>query len=116
MMKTHIILDFYKTDRDVMAKTANLKIAIDKALVKLGVSINKDNYIQFEPEGVTATIIADGFHFSIHTWPEFLSCAIDLYTDRKADFASELAEALEFEFNATEHDMKVLRRGPSLLS
>lgn len=114
MITTHIILDFYKADRATLATSAALKAAIDSALVELGVNLNLDNYIQFEPEGVTATVVADGFHFSIHTWPEFHSCAIDLYTDRKAVFATELAKALDKAFQAQEHDMKVLNRDRDL--
>ncbi|MDD9898566.1 MAG: S-adenosylmethionine decarboxylase [Candidatus Melainabacteria bacterium] len=115
MVTTHIILDFYKADRATLATSDKLKAAIDSALVKLGVVLNQDNYIQFEPEGVTATVIADGFHFSIHTWPEFHSCAIDLYTNRKASFATELAQALDKAFMAQEHDMKVLKRNPVII-
>lgn len=93
-----------------MARTSDLKVAIDSALNSLGINIIKDNYIQFEPEGVTATVIAEAFHFSIHTWPEFHSCAIDLYTNRPAVFATDLAKALELSFMAQEHDLKVLGR------
>ena len=115
MVTTHIILDFYKADRATLATGTALKAAIDSALENLGVSLNQDNYIQFEPEGVTATVLADGFHFSIHTWPEFHSCAIDLYTNREAVFATELAQALDKAFMAQEHDMKVLRRNPTIV-
>lgn len=114
MLKTHVTLDFYKADSEILAKTEALKAAIDSAIESLNLKTSNDNYIQFQPFGVTATVITDAFIFSIHTWPEHQSCAIDLYTARDYSFACEVASALKREFNAQEHDLKVLDRTKSI--
>lgn len=114
MLKTHVTLDFYKADSDILAKSESLKAAIDAAIDSLTLKISNDNYIQFQPQGVTATVITDAFIFSIHTWPEHQSCAIDLYTARDYNFASEVAQALKREFKALEYDLKVLDRTKSI--
>lgn len=110
MIKTHIIVDFYKADRYTLAKTENLRAAIERALLHLGVEVCNDNYIQFEPEGATATVVTKIFHFSIHTWPEYYSCTLDLYSSEDATYASNVAEALKQEFLAKEYDLKILPR------
>jgi S-adenosylmethionine decarboxylase proenzyme len=110
VIRTHIIFEFYKADRDVLAKTENLKMAIDKALSDLNLSLRQDSYIQFEPEGVTATVVGEFFHFSIHTWPEFMSCAVDLYTAKDQFYGREIANALARQFKAQEYDLKILTR------
>lgn len=66
--------------------------------------------MQFEPQGVTATIVSELFHFSIHTWPEFGSCAVDLYSLKEYDFARSIADVLKLAFEANEYDLKVMHR------
>lgn len=114
MLKTHVTLDFYKADSEILAKSEALKVAIEAAVKTLNLKISNDNYIQFQPQGVTATVITDAFIFSIHTWPEHESCAIDLYTARDYNFAGEVAQALKHELKAQEYDLKVLDRTKSI--
>jgi S-adenosylmethionine decarboxylase proenzyme len=110
MIKSHIIVDFYKADADILATVSLLQIAIEQALAGLGLSIKENTYYQFEPEGVTATIVAEDMHFNIHTWPEHRSCAIDLYSSRDHSFTTQVARALQESFKASEYDMRTLSR------
>lgn len=110
MIKTHIIVDFYKAEPEILALANQLKSAIDKALSDLDLQVRQESYIQFEPQGVTATVVGDLFHFSIHTWPEYGSCAIDLYSAREYGFARAIAENLKTQFKALEYDLKLLDR------
>lgn len=110
MIKTHIIVDFYSAKPEIFARNEALKTAIEKALASLNLGIVQDSFIQFEPQGVTATIVGNGFHFSIHTWPEHGSCAIDLYSSKDHDFARSIASALKTAFEAGEYDLKILDR------
>ncbi len=109
MIKTHIIVDFYKADKTTLAKAEELKAAIDRVLCNLDLEACNDNYIQFEPQGVTATVVTKDFHFSIHTWPEYRACAVDLYSTKDKHFASKVAEALKKELLSEEYDLKVVR-------
>ncbi len=110
MIKTHIIVDFYVANPETLARSENLRAAIESACFSLGHRIRQDNYIQFEPFGVTATVVSDLFHFSIHTWPEHCSCAVDLYSARDNDFAKEITEALKINFESKEYDFKIMDR------
>lgn len=110
MAKSHAIIDFYKADAQILAKTSELKAAIERACKSLDLEIIEDIFYQFEPEGVTATIKCAQMHFNIHTWPEFRSCAIDLYSSRGHDFTSQIAVALQNELKASEHDKKFMNR------
>jgi S-adenosylmethionine/arginine decarboxylase-like enzyme len=110
VIRTHIIFEFYKADRDILATTGALKAAVDRAMASLNLSPRQDSYIQFEPEGVTATVVGEFFHFSIHTWPEFMSCAVDLYTAQDQFYGREIANALTIAFKAQEYDLKILTR------
>jgi S-adenosylmethionine decarboxylase len=115
MIKTHVTVDFYSAESRIFEKTELLKVAITKALNSLDLSVRQDSYIQFEPVGVTATVVGENFHFSIHTWPEHESCAIDLYSSQGQSFARNIAEALKQEFRASEYDIKFLDRSKNLI-
>jgi N4-bis(aminopropyl)spermidine synthase len=110
MIKTHITLDFYQAEPQILALNKNLGDAINSALKSLNLEVKQDSYIQFEPQGVTATVVGNEFHFSIHTWPEHGSCAIDLYSTQEYAFAREIADTLKIFFKAQEYDIKVLDR------
>jgi len=110
MLKTHVTVDFYGANAEVFEKTSSLEIAINKALLTLGLSPKQDSYIQFEPVGVTAIVVGEDFHFGIHTWPENQSCTIDLYSIKDQIFARNIAEALKQEFRASEYDIKFFNR------
>jgi S-adenosylmethionine decarboxylase len=110
VLKTHIIVDFYHADSDTLARATDLKLAIDNALDAIAVKIKQDNYMQFEPQGVTATVVGELFHFSIHTWPEYGSCAVDLYSLEEYDYARNIANALREALLAKEYDLKLMQR------
>ncbi len=110
MAKFHVIVDFYGANPSTLAKTDELKVALLRACKSLDIAIEKETFYQFEPEGVTATVASAELHFNIHTWPEFGSCAIDLYSQREHDFTVLICEAFKRELQATEYDMKILAR------
>jgi len=61
MLKTHVIVDFYMADAEILARTDKLKAAIDRALDSLDHEVVQESYIQFEPIGVTATVVGKMF-------------------------------------------------------
>jgi S-adenosylmethionine decarboxylase len=110
MIKSHVILDFYGANEDTLAQAIDLKEAIDRALNLTELAKQDDKYFQFEPYGVTATVICDFLHFNIHTWPEHRSCAIDLYSSKDHNFIIQFAGNMKETIQANEYQMKVLNR------
>lgn len=110
MIKSHVILDFYGASDEILAKVEYLQEAINKAINISELAKKEDKYFQFEPQGVTATVICDFLHFNIHTWPEHKSCAIDLYSSKDHDFIILFAKNIKETLQAEEYQMKVLNR------
>jgi len=44
-----------------------------------GMNIVGDRFFQFEPQGVTGTVLLAESHLAIHTWPEHGFVTIDVY-------------------------------------
>jgi S-adenosylmethionine decarboxylase len=45
-----------------------------------GATIIKSVFHKFSPHGISGVIVIAESHFSIHTWPEFGYCALDIFT------------------------------------
>jgi spermidine synthase len=77
-MGNHLILDFANVSVD-LNNFELLDEKLRKVLSKTSVVIEGAVHKVFEPQGVTILYLLSESHFSIHTWPESGSCAIDFY-------------------------------------
>ena len=111
MRESHVILDFYQASGQTLALVDNLKPTLTKVLEKFNISPERDLYYQFEPEGVTATLISSKCQLSIHTWPERNSCTVDFYSSLDKLSVVKLGEELKKAFSAQEYDMRIIRAG-----
>lgn len=109
MRGSHAIFDFYKADSEKIAKESELKKVLEKVFSDFGYEIIKTLYHQFEPEGVTASIISSKCQLSIHTWPEHGSFTVDFYSAQEKLDMLKLCEAIKKEFLASEYDMRIIR-------
>ena len=106
----HIIVDIYKCDDKILSKADLIKDKVFKILKKFNLDPKIKTFYQFEPFGVTATVFCEGLQFTIHTWPEHFSGAIDLYSFKGRDLALNVIGELKNIFKSAEYDMKVRKR------
>jgi len=110
MIRSQIIIDFYKANSAILAKSQMLEDALTKALMEHGVKLDMSKFYQFEPEGVSATIVSPELQLSVHTWPEHGSCTIDMFSQLGHEFTTTIAEEVKNFLEAQEYDIKVLNR------
>ena len=77
-MGNHLILDFSNVTVD-LNDFDFLDRKLREILAKTSVTIEAEVHKIFEPQGLTILYLLSESHFSIHTWPEAGSCAIDFY-------------------------------------
>ena len=77
---THILVDFYDCNSDLLNDVSFIKQAMYEAAEVAKASIVADNFHMFSPYGVSGAIIIQESHFTIHTWPEYRYAAVDLFT------------------------------------
>lgn len=108
--RTHIVLDVYECDDKALAKVKILEQRVKRIFQQFSLEPTIQTFYQFKPFGVTAIVYAPGVQFTVHTWPEYKSAAIDLYvfTDRKQ--AMNLCEELKTLFKSAEYEMRVRQR------
>src|SRR3989338_10167840 len=108
--RVHVILDLYKCDEKLLAKATLLEQKVKKVLSQFSLEPKIETFYQFQPFGVTAIVCAQGVQFTVHTWPEFKSAAIDLYSFNTRRTATQICDQLKTMFKSGEYEMKVRRR------
>ena len=76
----HVTMDLRDVSFDKLNDLEFLKAAMVEAASRCGATIVGENFIQFDPQGVTGVLVLSESHLSIHTYPEEGFAAIDCYT------------------------------------
>lgn len=76
----HVTMDLRDVPFDRLNDEDFLKTAMVEAANRCGATIVGENFIKFNPQGVTGVLVLSESHISIHTYPEEGFAAIDCYT------------------------------------
>lgn len=78
---THLLCEWYTGDFSAPAlhQASTLRLLCRQATVESGLNIVGDVFHQFEPQGVTGTVLLAESHLAIHTWPEEKFVTVDVY-------------------------------------
>lgn len=79
-MITRHLFATIEASADVLDNLELLKKACWNACVCAGATVLDISSHKFEPQGVTLVALLSESHFSIHTWPERGTAAVDLFT------------------------------------
>ena len=80
MMGIHIMLDFDEVDFNILENTNYILDMMDNIATKENFIVLNKTMHKFEPQGFTCIFLLSTSHFSIHTYPEYNKCSIDLYS------------------------------------
>ncbi|MBF0509253.1 MAG: S-adenosylmethionine decarboxylase proenzyme [Deltaproteobacteria bacterium] len=76
----HLIIELYECDREIINDLEAVEHHIMESVRVSGASIIKPYFHKFSPHGISGMVIIAESHFSIHTWPEYGYCAVDIFT------------------------------------
>ena len=82
-MKTigrHLIAEYYECRRASLDEVTTVREAMLDAANAIGATVLGENFHQFDPHGVSGTVVIAESHLSVHTWPENGYVAVDIYT------------------------------------
>lgn len=106
----HLILDFWGCSHELLNDAVSLERAIVEAAQASNVRIVERLVHSFLPQGVTALLLLEESHLSIHTWPEHGYAAVDFYTCGDGD-PERAADVLRAALSATHVEERLLVRG-----
>lgn len=76
----HLIIELYDCDSSIINCVSQVEEYMVEAVRISGATILKSVFHEFNPHGVAGVVVISESHFSIHTWPEYCYCALDIFT------------------------------------
>src|SRR5262249_5342259 len=77
----HLLGEWYGCPADTaeFTRAEALRAVCVAAVEAAGLTIVGDRFFQFQPQGVTGTVLLAESHLAIHTWPEAGFVTVDVY-------------------------------------
>jgi S-adenosylmethionine decarboxylase len=76
----HFIAQYYMCDHDALINTQQLAVAMKQAVSASGARLLSTSDYVFDGNGYTMVLLLSESHASIHTYPEYDACFVDLFT------------------------------------
>lgn len=117
MRGIHLIGELYGCDGNspLLRDAAALQALCLDHVSESGLTLLGAGFHQFQPSGVTGTVMLAESHLAIHTWPESGYVTLDVfvcnYTRDNSDKAHRLFDALGESLAPREKNLTVLERG-----
>jgi S-adenosylmethionine decarboxylase proenzyme len=113
----HLLGEWYGCPADTpeFTQAKPLRNLCVRAALDAGLTVVGDRFFQFEPQGVTGTVLLSESHIAIHTWPEAGFVTVDVYvcnfkTDNTAK-AEQVFRVLEAALQPARTRFQAIRRG-----
>jgi S-adenosylmethionine decarboxylase proenzyme len=109
MYGIHLLGEWYgcPVDEPLLTKADALRDLCRRAVDDAGLTIVGDRFYQFEPQGVTGTVLLAESHLAIHTWPEAGFVTVDVYV---CNYTTDNTGKAERVFKALESALKPRRK------
>ena len=78
---THLLCEWFGCDFSApsLNQASSLRMLCMNAATASGLNVVGDVFHQFQPQGVTGTVLLAESHLAIHTWPEEGFVTVDVY-------------------------------------
>ena len=106
----HVLGTLHGCPKEFLEKVNTVRDIIKKTASEANFHVVGESFKQFEPFGVTGVLILSESHFSIHTWPEKETVAVDIFTCGKEGNAEKGFDILCKYLKPKKIDKKVLQR------
>jgi S-adenosylmethionine decarboxylase len=92
----HLLGEWYGCPADApeMIRSEALRTLCLRLAAASGMTIVGERFFQFEPQGVTGTVLLAESHLAVHTWPEHGFVTIDVYVCNYTTDNTDKAERL----------------------
>lgn len=106
----HFICDLSDCDRALLLDPDRARDLFTRAVRDSGLTIVSEGYYKFSPHGFTCFLLLAESHASLHAWPEYGYCAIDLFTCSLHMDIRPLVEKLKTLFGSEKCDVRTVDR------
>lgn len=107
----HLIVELYECDRDRINDAGQVERIMVEAVQLSKATIIQPVFHQFSPHGVSGVVVIAESHFTIHTWPEYGYCALDIFTCGDLIDSDRSLRFLKEQFAAKNMSIVDIKRG-----
>ena len=76
----HYIFDLSNCNHEILMDSEGAYSLFAQAVRESGLTVVDEGFYKFSPHGFTCFLLLAESHASLHAWPEYGYCAIDLFT------------------------------------
>ena len=107
-----LLVDLYGCDRDQLDDETYVRQSLLAAAEHAGATVIDALFHSFSPCGVTGTVSIQESHLSIHTWPEHLYAAVDIFTCGSGFRPEQAADLIIERLRCAKPSITAIERGP----
>lgn len=107
----HLVVELYDCDTKIINSLSLVKKHLLEAVRISEATIVNPIFHKFSPHGVSGVVVIAESHFSIHTWPEYGYCALDIFTCGDTIKSEGALHYLRNAFNAKSLSVTEMKRG-----
>jgi len=106
-----LIIELHQCDSTILNDPKTLEHHFLAAVKISGATVIHPFFHQFSPHGITGVVVVAESHFSIHTWPEYGYCALDIFTCGDSVNGHEALDYLKERLKAANASVIEIKRG-----
>lgn len=107
----HLLLELKICNKEVLNDLNYLKECLNEAAIQCGATVVGESFYHFSPYGVSGVVNIAESHIAIHTWPEYMYAAVDVFTCGNNVDPEKAAKLIVERLEAQTHSLIELRRG-----
>ncbi|MDP1545776.1 MAG: adenosylmethionine decarboxylase [Anaerolineales bacterium] len=110
----HYIFDLSDCNPEILMDSERAYSLFSQAVRDSGLTVVDEGFFKFSPHGFTCFLLLAESHASLHAWPEYNYCAIDLFTCALGVDMMPLLMRIKQAFGADDFSMRKLDREASV--
>jgi S-adenosylmethionine decarboxylase proenzyme len=109
----HVLCEFYDCDKNIIDDITSIEKILLSVADKCQSTVLKKSFHKFTPQGVSGIVLIEESHLSIHTWPEFMYAAVDIFTCSSTiqEKMQNIADFLVKSINSQKFSVLLIKRG-----
>ena len=106
----HFIFDLSNCNHEILMDSGRAYSLFAQAVHESGLTVVDEGFYKFSPHGFTCFLLLAESHASLHAWPEYDYCAIDLFTCAIGKDMIPLIQQLKEAFGADNFALRKIDR------
>ena len=106
----HYIFDLSDCNHEILMDGERSYSLFAQAVRESGLTVVDEGFYKFSPHGFTCFLLLAESHASLHAWPEYGYCAVDLFTCAIGKDMLPLLQRLKEAFGADDFALRKLDR------